>query len=271
MGGGSGGWAVQPRNRSGGSSRPAQRRNRGVRSAGAAAQCSDVGVPVDSDGGRAAAGQKQAARRPRTAGSSRPVYPIVGNYGLWQRADINGHMRRPKLESDEAKLKQLLVHCHEGNFREVRALVAHFPYLLSLTDRYGFSALHHAELSRDEHFMEKVLQLYQDPHTRGAALLEGMRRGIPSQRRRPASAMDRRTAALAPPLAHPGDATGVGPCQARDPAFSRPVTPCHAASKVARADDEGMDVTWRNPPLPQQQHPLAVFPVLPFPMNSIDC
>jgi hypothetical protein len=72
-------------------------------------------------------------------------------------------VRKPKLESDEVKLRELLFYCRGGNFREVRALVAHYPYLLSLSDRYGLSALHHADLSGDSSFVSRVLQLYRNP------------------------------------------------------------------------------------------------------------
>eukprot|EP00434_Breviolum_minutum_P000496 symbB.v1.2.000430.t1/scaffold32.1/size405148/3 len=62
-----------------------------------------------------------------------------------------------------AKLKDLFAYCEAGNFREVRAMVAHYPFLLGLTDAHGFSALHHAVMSGDAVFISKVLQLYRDP------------------------------------------------------------------------------------------------------------
>lgn len=50
-----------------------------------------------------------------------------------------------------------------ANWREVRALITHFPYLLPLTDASGFTALHHATLSRDPRFTKQLLELYHDP------------------------------------------------------------------------------------------------------------
>lgn len=43
--------------------------------------------------------------------------------------------------------------------------MTHFPYLLSLTDAHGFSALHHAEMSGNPCFVAQVLELYRDPKT----------------------------------------------------------------------------------------------------------
>jgi len=106
----------------------------------------------------------------RRVGSGRPPpgrsqYQILGRPGNWQRASVNGRVRHPKLASDEAKLKELLVYCRNGNFREVRAIVTHYPYLLSLTDAHGFSPLHCAEMSGDPTFVSQLLQLYRDPRT----------------------------------------------------------------------------------------------------------
>lgn len=84
----------------------------------------------------------------------------------WQRAECSGpsgQVKRPKLQSDEAKMTELFVHCRNANFREARAVIVHFPYLLALTDRHGFSALHHAEMSGNAGFVEKLLALYHDP------------------------------------------------------------------------------------------------------------
>lgn len=39
---------------------------------------------------------------------------------------------------------------------QVRAMVAHYPFLLGLTDAHGFSALHHAVMSGDAVFISKV-------------------------------------------------------------------------------------------------------------------
>jgi len=78
---------------------------------------------------------------------------------------VKGRVRRPKLSKDETRLKQLCVHCRNGDFREVRALVTHFPYLLSLTDNFGFGPLHHAEMSNNPWFVAQVLKLYRNPKT----------------------------------------------------------------------------------------------------------
>jgi len=98
---------------------------------------------------------------------------VAGHLGLnwspaeieWQRAQVTGPVKKPKLRSDEVKLKELLLCCRMANFREVRALVTHYPYLLALTDDFGFTALHHAEMSGDGEFMAKLLELYSDPRT----------------------------------------------------------------------------------------------------------
>ncbi|CAE8665705.1 unnamed protein product, partial [Polarella glacialis] len=60
---------------------------------------------------------------------------------------------------------ELFAYCRDGNFREVRAIAVHFPYILSLTDAAGFSALHHAGISGDPVFFSQVLSLYRDPRT----------------------------------------------------------------------------------------------------------
>jgi hypothetical protein len=72
-------------------------------------------------------------------------------------------VKRPKLRSDEAKLKELFICCRQANLREVRAIAFHYPYLLAMTDNHGFTALHHAEMSGNGEFMEKLLGLYNDP------------------------------------------------------------------------------------------------------------
>lgn len=87
----------------------------------------------------------------------------MGHTFCFQRVSINGRLKRPKLDSDEAKLKDLLYYCREGNFREVRAIAAHYPYLLSLTDSYGMTVLHHAEMSGSPVFVTQVLELYRHP------------------------------------------------------------------------------------------------------------
>lgn len=83
----------------------------------------------------------------------------------FQRCQVDGCVKRPKLRSDEAKLKELFMYCREANFREVRALVFHYPYLLAMTDGNGFTALHHAEMSSNAEFVRRLLELYHDPRT----------------------------------------------------------------------------------------------------------
>lgn len=92
-------------------------------------------------------------------------FPICGQVGAWQRSAISGRIHKPKLANDEAKLKLLCTYCREGNFREFRALAVHYPYLLAMTDADGFSPLHHAEISGDPSFVDKMLQIYRDPKT----------------------------------------------------------------------------------------------------------
>lgn len=111
-----------------------------------------------------ASAQSSSGKRPASAAASRrPQYFISRTFGDWQRASVCGRVRRPKLESDEGKLRELLAQCRAGNFREVRALVTHFPYLLSLTDNYGLGPLHHAALSCNPDFVTQVLELYRHP------------------------------------------------------------------------------------------------------------
>jgi len=93
------------------------------------------------------------------------LYPIPGDVGYYQRADVKGRVKKPKLDKDLAKLKDLFAFCEDANFREVRAMVSHYPYLLGLTDAHGFSALHHSVMSGEPSFIAKVLQLYRDPKT----------------------------------------------------------------------------------------------------------
>jgi len=81
----------------------------------------------------------------------------------FQRCHVNGCVKKPKLRWDEAKLKELFVVCREANWREVRAIGFHYPYLLSMTDDYGFTALHHGQMSGNAEFMEKLLEMYNDP------------------------------------------------------------------------------------------------------------
>lgn len=84
---------------------------------------------------------------------------------MWQRAEVRGRVRAPKLDSDAAKLATLCKHCRRGDFREVRAIVAHYPYLLALTDASGFGPLNHAEISGDSRFVAQLLELYRNPRT----------------------------------------------------------------------------------------------------------
>lgn len=126
-------------------------------------------------GAAAAADKATTPARPLTAtsrGASSKVvvraktpYPIPGDVGYYQRADVKGRIKKPKLDKDMAKLKDLFAYCEAANFREVRAMVSHYPYLLGLTDAHGFSVLHHAVMSGEPVFISKVLQLYRDPKT----------------------------------------------------------------------------------------------------------
>ncbi|CAL1161390.1 unnamed protein product [Cladocopium goreaui] len=131
-------------------------------------------------GAAAAADKATTPARPLTATSrgatsskvvvrAKTPYPIPGDVGYYQRADVKGRIKKPKLDKDMAKLKvavaDLFAYCEAANFREVRAMVSHYPYLLGLTDAHGFSALHHAVMSGEPVFISKVLQLYRDPKT----------------------------------------------------------------------------------------------------------
>ncbi|CAJ1357950.1 unnamed protein product [Effrenium voratum] len=110
----------------------------------------------------------QSAARSSRAPAAKAVktpYPIPGDVGYYQRADVKGRIKKPKLDKDMAKLRDLFTYCEVANFREVRAMVSHYPYLLGLTDAHGFSALHHAVMSGDSLFISKVLELYRDPKT----------------------------------------------------------------------------------------------------------
>mmetsp|Transcript_117117 Transcript_117117/g.372982 ORF Transcript_117117/g.372982 Transcript_117117/m.372982 type:complete len:504 (-) Transcript_117117:256-1767(-) len=129
------------------------------------AAASAEAAPAASAGAAVAARPPARGSRPASASAAprRAQYPIVGRTFCFQRVSINGRLKRPKLDSDEAKLKDLLYYCREGNFREVRAIAAHYPYLLSLTDSYGMTALHHAEMSGSPVFVTQVLELYRHP------------------------------------------------------------------------------------------------------------
>lgn len=84
---------------------------------------------------------------------------------MWQRADVHGRFKIPKLSQDRRRLQDLFAYCQDANMREVRAIVCLYPYLLAHTDQNGFTALHYAEMSGDPVFMAKVLQMYRDPKT----------------------------------------------------------------------------------------------------------
>lgn len=79
------------------------------------------------------------------------------------RVESFGPVRQPKRKSDEMKLRELLNICRYGNIREVRAMVQHTPQLLTYTDKYGLTALHHAQMSRKAEFFSELLQIYHDP------------------------------------------------------------------------------------------------------------
>eukprot|EP00747_Dinoflagellata_sp_TGD_P166695 gnl/TRDRNA2_/TRDRNA2_189892_c0_seq1.p1 gnl/TRDRNA2_/TRDRNA2_189892_c0~~gnl/TRDRNA2_/TRDRNA2_189892_c0_seq1.p1 ORF type:complete len:481 (+),score=43.76 gnl/TRDRNA2_/TRDRNA2_189892_c0_seq1:40-1482(+) len=110
--------------------------------------------------------------RPQSARSGGVAVAGVGcghewipGYREWQRVEAHGRVKKPKLAADEYRLNHLFANCRLANFREVKAIVTHFPYMLALTDSYGFSALHHAEMSADPEFVRKLLGLYHDPKT----------------------------------------------------------------------------------------------------------
>mmetsp|Transcript_61175 Transcript_61175/g.108856 ORF Transcript_61175/g.108856 Transcript_61175/m.108856 type:complete len:421 (-) Transcript_61175:48-1310(-) len=79
------------------------------------------------------------------------------------RVECFGPVRFPKRKSDEMKLRELLNICRYGNIREARAIVQHTPQLLTFTDKYGLTALHHAQMSQKAEFFCNFLQLYHDP------------------------------------------------------------------------------------------------------------
>lgn len=106
-----------------------------------------------------------AGNPPRNGGSEVLKYHIMGQPGSVHRAAVNGRVRRPKLETDVRRLNDLLAYCRAGNFRETRALVAHYPFLLTFTDQYGMTALHHAEMSGDPRFVSQVLTFYRNPRS----------------------------------------------------------------------------------------------------------
>jgi len=79
------------------------------------------------------------------------------------RAEKAGRVKRPKARLDETRLRDFHMCCREGNHREVKMFGLHYPYLLSLTDRYGYSALHHAAMSGSPEMLKEVLDLYRNP------------------------------------------------------------------------------------------------------------
>lgn len=106
---------------------------------------------------------KQGMNPEIVTGVMGPEWTPAEAEGNWQRAEIRGRAKVPRLGSDRAKLIELFSRCREANFREVRALVMHFPYLLQLTDESGFTALHYAQLSGDAEFTAQLLDLYHEP------------------------------------------------------------------------------------------------------------
>jgi len=74
-----------------------------------------------------------------------------------------GPVNRAKRHEDEEKLQELFAMCRTGNIREARTVVYHSPYLLQYTDEYGFTALHHAQLSKNGEFYAQLLELFNDP------------------------------------------------------------------------------------------------------------
>jgi hypothetical protein len=76
-----------------------------------------------------------------------------------------GPINVPKRKSDQEKLRGLFEICRGGNIREARTALFHMPYLLEYTDKYGFTALHHAQLSRNAEFYAELLKLFNNPRT----------------------------------------------------------------------------------------------------------
>mmetsp|Transcript_86873 Transcript_86873/g.244977 ORF Transcript_86873/g.244977 Transcript_86873/m.244977 type:complete len:358 (-) Transcript_86873:17-1090(-) len=91
------------------------------------AAASAAAAPAASTGAAVAARPPARGSRPASASAAprRAQYPIMGRTFCFQRVTINGRLKRPKLDSDEAKLKDLLYYCREGNFREVLELYRH--------------------------------------------------------------------------------------------------------------------------------------------------
>mmetsp|Transcript_62436 Transcript_62436/g.115936 ORF Transcript_62436/g.115936 Transcript_62436/m.115936 type:complete len:536 (+) Transcript_62436:118-1725(+) len=110
--------------------------------------------------------------RPASAGATLGVRSRAGSKGVplgsfgnapWVRANEFGPVRLPKTKADAVKLNDFFSCCRNGNYRDVRALACADPHLLWLTDRYGFTALHHAAMSMSRDFVAQVLDLYHDP------------------------------------------------------------------------------------------------------------
>lgn len=74
-----------------------------------------------------------------------------------------GPVNRPKRKSDEIQLNLLFEVCRNGNIREAQSLIFHSPYLLPYTDEYGFTALHHAQLSKNGEFYGHLLEMLNNP------------------------------------------------------------------------------------------------------------
>eukprot|EP00928_Gymnodinium_smaydae_P031397 TRINITY_DN23053_c0_g1_i1.p1 TRINITY_DN23053_c0_g1~~TRINITY_DN23053_c0_g1_i1.p1 ORF type:complete len:447 (+),score=88.50 TRINITY_DN23053_c0_g1_i1:96-1436(+) len=81
----------------------------------------------------------------------------------WRANRRGGHVKLPKARDDEARLRILHQSCRAKDVDEVVALAMHFPYLLSLTDGFGLTALHCAAQTGDPDFFARVLALYRQP------------------------------------------------------------------------------------------------------------
>jgi len=76
-----------------------------------------------------------------------------------------GPINMPKRKKDLIMWQALCEECNKGNIREARSLIFHNPELLPLTDQFGFTVLHYAQLSKNGEFYAHLLQLLHDPRS----------------------------------------------------------------------------------------------------------
>lgn len=67
---------------------------------------------------RPATATSRASSKPQVINKQKTPYPIAGDVGYYQRADVKGRIKKPKLDKDLAKLKDLFAYCEAANFRE---------------------------------------------------------------------------------------------------------------------------------------------------------